>query len=101
MLVAPHALIPPVRLVGLERVEKANVWLTERFFGGAGGDYEKIEALRESVRGMVSAIPDTAKSLLGIQSPSTLFAGIGQNISLGLADVLRLLIAWWTFSALA
>lgn len=42
-----NALIPPVRLVGLERVEKANVWLTERFFGGAGGDYEKIEQLRE------------------------------------------------------
>lgn len=41
-----NALIPPVRLVGLERVEKTNVWLTERFFSGAGGDYEKIEALR-------------------------------------------------------
>jgi pimeloyl-ACP methyl ester carboxylesterase len=41
-----NALIPPVRLVGLERVEKANVRLTERFFGDAGGDYEKIEALR-------------------------------------------------------
>ncbi|SEO77808.1 Pimeloyl-ACP methyl ester carboxylesterase [Halogranum amylolyticum] len=41
-----NALIPPVRLLGLERVEKANVWLTERFFGGAGGDYEKVEALR-------------------------------------------------------
>ena len=42
-----NALIPPVRLVGLERVEKANVWLTERFFRGAGGDYEKVEQLRE------------------------------------------------------
>jgi pimeloyl-ACP methyl ester carboxylesterase len=43
-----NALIPPVRLVGYERVEKANVWLTERFFSGAGGDYEKIERLRET-----------------------------------------------------
>jgi pimeloyl-ACP methyl ester carboxylesterase len=41
-----NALIPPVRLVGLERVERANVWLTERLFRGAGGDYEKVEQLR-------------------------------------------------------
>ncbi|RYJ13550.1 alpha/beta fold hydrolase [Halogeometricum borinquense] len=43
-----NALIPPVRLLGIERVEKANVWLTDRFFGGAGGDYESVERLRES-----------------------------------------------------
>ncbi|RBI64255.1 alpha/beta hydrolase [halophilic archaeon] len=43
-----NGLVPPVRLVGYERVEKANVWLTERLFGGSSGDYEKIERLRET-----------------------------------------------------
>ena len=44
-----------------------------------------IEDLKSSVQGMINAIPGTARSLLGIQSPSTVFAGIGENISLGLA----------------
>ncbi|WP_458187787.1 alpha/beta fold hydrolase [Haladaptatus sp. NG-WS-4] len=44
--VALNSLIPPVRLVGYERVEKANVWLTERFFRGSSGDYEKVERIR-------------------------------------------------------
>ncbi|WP_440006084.1 alpha/beta fold hydrolase [Halomicrococcus sp. SG-WS-1] len=43
-----NGFVPPVRLVGYERVEKANVWLTERLFGGSSGDYEKIERLRET-----------------------------------------------------
>lgn len=42
-----NALTLPVRLVGFERIEKANVWVTERFFSGVGGDYERIERLRE------------------------------------------------------
>ncbi|WP_254544298.1 alpha/beta fold hydrolase [Halomarina pelagica] len=46
--VALNALIPPVRLVGYERVERANVWLTERLFGGVSGDYGRIERLREA-----------------------------------------------------
>ncbi|WP_435333030.1 alpha/beta fold hydrolase [Haloarchaeobius sp. TZWWS8] len=41
-----NALIPPVRLFGYQRVERANVWLTERFARGAGGNYERIEQLR-------------------------------------------------------
>ncbi|MFB6129364.1 MAG: alpha/beta fold hydrolase [Salinigranum sp.] len=52
--IALNALIPPVRLVGYERVEKANVWLTERLFSGAGGDYEQIERLRERGPGMAT-----------------------------------------------
>ncbi len=43
-----NGFVPPVRLVGYERAEKANVWLTERLFGGSSGDYEKIERLRET-----------------------------------------------------
>ena len=42
-----RATVPPVRLVGYERVEKAMVWLQERIQGeGVSGDYEKIERLR-------------------------------------------------------
>jgi pimeloyl-ACP methyl ester carboxylesterase len=41
------AAIPPVRLVGYERVEKVMVWFQERISGkGVSGDYEKIERLR-------------------------------------------------------
>ncbi|WP_254547310.1 alpha/beta fold hydrolase [Halomarina pelagica] len=41
------ATIPPVRLVGYERVEKVMVWFQERLQGeGVSGDYEKIEQLR-------------------------------------------------------
>lgn len=47
--------IPPVRLFGYERVEKAMVWLTERFQPGAGGDYERIEELRAEGPGMSTA----------------------------------------------
>jgi pimeloyl-ACP methyl ester carboxylesterase len=42
-----NALIPPVRVVGYERVEEANVWLTKRLFG-VGGDYERVERLRRT-----------------------------------------------------
>ncbi len=40
------ATIPPVRLVGYQRVEKGMVWLQEWFSRGASGDYEQIEQLR-------------------------------------------------------
>lgn len=42
-----RAVIPPVRLLGYERVERAMVWLQERLQGeGISGDYERIERLR-------------------------------------------------------
>lgn len=42
-----RATIPPVRLVGYERVEKVMVWLQERLSGeDVSGDYEKVERLR-------------------------------------------------------
>lgn len=41
------AAIPPIRLIGYERVEKAMVWLQERLRGtDVSGDYGKIEQLR-------------------------------------------------------
>ena len=42
-----RATVPPVRLIGYERVEKAMVWLQQRISGrGVSGDYEEIERLR-------------------------------------------------------
>ncbi|WP_458204909.1 alpha/beta fold hydrolase [Haladaptatus sp. NG-SE-30] len=43
-----RAIVPSVRLVGYERIEKVNMWLTERFFSGSSGDYENVERLRET-----------------------------------------------------
>ncbi|WP_348607890.1 alpha/beta fold hydrolase [Halobaculum rarum] len=40
--------IPPARLVGYERVERAMVWLRERTEAGISGDYDRIEAIRET-----------------------------------------------------
>jgi pimeloyl-ACP methyl ester carboxylesterase len=51
-----RATIPPVRLLGYERVEKAMVWLQERFQGeDVSGDYEAIQALRKEGPTMTSA----------------------------------------------
>ncbi|RDI70823.1 alpha/beta fold hydrolase [Halopelagius longus] len=41
-----RATVPFVRLVGYERVERAMVWLHERFSKGVSGDYGRIESLR-------------------------------------------------------
>ena len=44
---ALKATIPPARLVGYARVERAKNWIHERFDAGASGEYERIERLRE------------------------------------------------------
>ncbi|MFC5366189.1 alpha/beta fold hydrolase [Salinirubrum litoreum] len=49
------ATVLPVRLFGIERVERANVWLTERFARGAGGDYAAIQRLRRDAPPMATA----------------------------------------------
>ena len=41
-----RAAVPPVRLLGYERVERAMVWLHERLSPGASGDYGNVERLR-------------------------------------------------------
>ena len=42
-----RATVPPVRLLGYERVERAMVWLQQQLHGeGVSGDYERIERLR-------------------------------------------------------
>ncbi|MFC5970156.1 alpha/beta fold hydrolase [Halomarina salina] len=45
--VALRATVPPVRLLGYERVERAMVWLQERFQRGVSGDYENVRRLRD------------------------------------------------------
>jgi len=40
--------------------------------------------IKEKVTGFLGGIVDDAKDFLGIHSPSTVFAGIGENMSLGL-----------------
>ncbi|MXR39829.1 alpha/beta fold hydrolase [Halobaculum sp. WSA2] len=47
--------IPPARVVGYERVERAMVWLRERAEAGIGGDYDRIEAIRETGPAMSTA----------------------------------------------
>ena len=52
------------------------------------GVWEGIKSLgswiADKVSGFFSGIVDGAKSLLGIHSPSTVFAGIGENMGLGI-----------------
>lgn len=51
-----RATIPPTRLVGYERVERAMVWLQERVQGEAiSGDYDAIRRLREEGPRMTTA----------------------------------------------
>lgn len=59
-----RAAVPPVRLLGYERVERALVWLQERRSPGAGGDYEKVEALR--AEGPAMATDEFAKVLRAV-----------------------------------
>jgi phage-related protein len=42
--------------------------------------------IKEKISGFVSGIVTNVKGVLGIQSPSTVFAGIGTNMSLGLGE---------------
>jgi len=52
--------IPPARLIGYERVERAMVWLQRRVAGeGVAGDYDRIEAIRE--RGPTMSTAEFAK----------------------------------------
>jgi pimeloyl-ACP methyl ester carboxylesterase len=43
-----RATIPPVGLLGHQRVETAAVWLQERLAPGISGDYERIQAIRRT-----------------------------------------------------
>lgn len=45
--VALPGIVLPVRLVGIERIERLNVRVAERVAPGSGGDYDRIAALRD------------------------------------------------------
>lgn len=49
----------------------------------------KWEAVKAWFSGLADGIPDWVRERLGIHSPSTVFADIGQNIMLGLSDGLE------------
>ncbi|WP_232702411.1 alpha/beta fold hydrolase [Halobacterium wangiae] len=82
-----RATVPPVRLLGYERVEKAMVWLQQRLHGeGVGGDYEKIERLRAEgpklttpefakVVRAVAAFHETTVDLAAISVPTLVLYG--------------------------
>lgn len=62
-----RATVPPVRLVGYERVERAMVWLQERIQGKeVSGDYEGIERLR--AEGPKMATDEFAKVIRAVAS---------------------------------
>lgn len=48
-----------------------------------------VNLVKSAVSNVMNAIPDVAKKLLGIQSPSRIFMGIGKNIGLGLIGGLQ------------
>ncbi|SHG77061.1 alpha/beta fold hydrolase [Halobaculum gomorrense] len=59
--------VPPARLLGYQRVERAMVWLQERVSGeGVGGDYDRIEAIRES--GPLLATEELAKVIRALST---------------------------------
>lgn len=62
------AIIPPVRLFGYERVEKAVVWLQERFSEGASGEYEHVEHIHAAGPEVPTAeIVKVARALAGFE----------------------------------
>ena len=70
----------------------ANVWEKFKEIGGniVQGIWDGISGAWDSfmtwLDGKVGGIVNGVKSMLGIHSPSTVFAGIGANMALGLAD---------------
>lgn len=55
----------------------------EALSGSLGG---AIQSLQNRVSSLMSSIASAAKAALGIHSPSRVFAGIGENMALGLAE---------------
>jgi phage-related protein len=50
------------------------------------GIQSKIAEITERITKFIQGIVDNIKSIFGIHSPSTVFAGIGQNMALGLGE---------------
>ena len=67
--------IPAIKQIGKDFIQ--GLW---------DGLKDKYNAMMAWLHTAVDAIVDTAKDILGISSPSTVFKEIGQNLMLGLAD---------------
>ncbi|WP_224268764.1 alpha/beta fold hydrolase [Haloprofundus salinisoli] len=82
-----RATVPPVRLIGYERVEKAMVWFQKRLSGeGVSGNYGNIERIRETGPKMetdefakairaLAAFHETAVDLSAITAPTLVLYG--------------------------
>lgn len=64
---AIRGIIPIVRLVGYERVERLMVWVNERVHGeGVSGEYDRVEALRDE--GLLMETAEFAKVIRALAS---------------------------------
>lgn len=68
-------------LSGIKEIAKAGGQLIVGFFQGI---QEKFTWLLEKVKKLFSGFVDFVKGIFGIHSPSKVFAGIGENLALGL-----------------
>lgn len=68
---------------GYKQFQNIGIYLLEGLWEGISS---KISWLADKVRNVVSTVVDAAKDFLGINSPSRVFAGMGENMALGLGE---------------
>lgn len=68
---------------GYKQFQNIGIYLLEGLWEGISS---KISWLADKVRNVVSTVVDAAKDFLGIHSPSRVFAGMGENMALGLGE---------------
>lgn len=81
-----RAVVPLVRLVGYERVQRAMAWIHERFNRGASGDYEAVERIQAEAPkmetnefakmvGSLTDFPETTIDVSAIAVPTLVLYG--------------------------
>lgn len=79
---------------GIGGVIDAAYKLVIAFINGlANAIRDNAQPLKDAIINLVSAMVDAVKTFLGIKSPSTVFAGIGKNIVLGLINGIKSLVS--------
>lgn len=68
---------------GYKQFQNIGIYLLEGLWEGISS---KISWLADKVRNVVSTVVDAAKDFLGINSPSKVFADMGENMALGLGE---------------
>lgn len=68
---------------GYKQFQNIGIYLLEGLWEGISS---KISWLADKVRNVVSTVVDAAKDFLGINSPSKVFADMGENMALGLGQ---------------